>query len=156
MGLIFLIWLLVAAVNDALSRKCFNWIVISGALSAVFSLLMFPDSHPVSIGLLDSFFGAVAAFLVLLVFYRMKMMGAGDVKYALVLGLWVGWKLLLPIWGLSCIFAMAHGLVVRSNLKYFYAPALNWDDGTKKNNRRFIPYVTYLSMAAVIVLMLNK
>lgn len=83
-------------------------------------------------------------------------MGAGDVKFAAALGAWVGWELLLPIWALSCGFAVLHGVVVRSNLKYFFSASINWKDGGQEKRKRFIPYVTYLSMATVIVLMLNK
>lgn len=152
MGLIFLIWLLVAAVNDALTRKCFNWVAILGGLSAIFSILIYPDSHPVSINSIDSFLGALAAFFVLIIFYRLKMMGAGDVKFAAVLGLWVGWKLLIPIWALSCLFAVAHGLFSRSPLKYFFVATASMKDGTVEGNRKFIPYVTYLSLATIAVI----
>ena len=80
------------------------------------------------------------------------MMGAGDVKFAAVLGLWVGWKLLLPIWALSCLFAVVHGLFSRSTLKYFFVATSSMNDGTEDGNKKFIPYVTYLSVATVIVL----
>lgn len=152
MELVFLMWLCIAASVDFIYRKFFNWLAISGGLIAVLSLLIYPDSHPVDIEFFDSFVGAVVAFLVLLIFYKLKMMGAGDVKFAAVLGLWVGWRLLLPIWLLSCLFAVAHGLFSRSSLKYFFAATATMKDGKEGSNRKFIPYVTYLSLATVIVL----
>ena len=117
---------------------------------------LFPEASPTSISAGGAFLGCFLAFSVFLVFYLFGMMAAGDVKFAAALGAWLGWELLLLVWALSCGFAVAHGFVVRSHLKYFFSPAMNWDDGTQKNKRRFIPYVTYLSIATVIVLMLNK
>lgn len=154
--MIFLAWLIISAACDAIYRKCFNWIVISGLALALFSVGVKPESHPVNLLFLDSLFGFFLAFFVLLLFYKLKIMGAGDVKFSAALGAWVGWELLLPIWALSCGFSVIHGLVVRSDFKYFFSPAMKWEDGSKKNRGRFIPYVTYLSMATVIVLMLNK
>ena len=156
MLMVFLLWLCVAAVIDAIYRKFFNWLAISGGLAAVLCISIYPDSHPVNIEILDSFVGAAVAFLVLLVFYGLKMMGAGDVKFATVLGLWVGWKLLLPIWALSCLFAVAHGILSRSSLKYFFVVNSSMKNGERVGNKKFIPYVTYLSLATVIVLVIYK
>ena len=156
MELIFLMWLCIAASIDFVYRKFFNWFAISGGLIAILSISVYPDSHPLSIKIVDSFLGAAIAFFVLLIFYKLKMMGAGDVKFAAVLGLWVGWKLLLPIWTLSCLFAIAHGNFSRSALKYFLVTTSSMKDGTEAGNKKFIPYVTYLSVATVIVLGYNK
>ncbi|WP_218241466.1 A24 family peptidase [Comamonas fluminis] len=150
--LLFLIFLCVAGAIDVTYRKFFNWLAILGGLIAILSISVYPNSHPLNIKIVDSFFGAAIAFFVLLIFYKMKMMGAGDVKFAVVLGLWVGWKLLLPIWALSCLFAIAHGLFSRSALKYFFVTTSSMKDGTEAGNTKFIPYVTYLSVATVIVL----
>ena len=82
----------------------------------------------------------------------MKMMGAGDVKFGAVLGLWVGWKLLLPIWGVSCLFALVHGLLARSDFKYLIVDTSSISVGREVGNKKFIPYVTYLSLATIIVM----
>ena len=156
MQFLFLAWICIAAVCDARYRKSFNWIALSGLLVAIGSLALSPDTLPVKIDFWDALIGALGAFFIFIVFYQLKMMGAGDVKFATALGAWVGWEFFLLIWALSCGFALLHGLVVRSDLKYFFSPAMKWQDGTEKNTKRFIPYVTYLSAATVIVLMLNK
>ena len=156
MGLVFLLWICAAAVCDALYRKFFNWLAIFGGLAALVSLLIYPKLHPVSISALDGFLGGFLAFIVLIGFYIFKIMGAGDVKFSALLGLWLGWDLLLPIWALSCAFAVLHGLIARSDLKHFYAPAMKWSDKSQGRGGRFIPYVTYLSIATVIVLIINK
>ena len=156
MQFLFLAWICIAAVCDAIYRKSFNWIALSGLAFAIVSVIVSPDASPVKISIFDAVLGSLSAFFVFIIFYKLRMMGAGDVKFAAALGAWVGWELLLPIWALSCGFSVIHGLVVRSDFKYFFSPAMKWQDGTEKNTKRFIPYVTYLSAATVIVLMLNK
>lgn len=155
MGLIFLFWLVLSSVCDALFRKSFNWNAMLGGFVAIISIIFYPNSHPVNISILDSLLGAVAAFFVLFVFYKMKMMGAGDVKFSSALGFWVGWKLLLPIWALSCIFAIIHGAFARSALKYFFVMTSSIKDGTS-GSKKFVPYVTYLSLATILVIGYHK
>lgn len=156
MGIILLTWLCISAVCDFVYRKCFNWIVILGFFAALSSAALISESHSLNITVQSRVFGFLLAFVIFLVFYLFRVMGAGDVKFAAVLGAWVGWELILPIWALSCAFSVIHGLVVRSNLKYFLSPVVKWRDGTEEQGRRFIPYVTYLSVSAVIVLILDK
>ena len=155
-GLTFLLWLCMAGAGDIVYRKCFNWLVISGFISLIIFIIKNPDFSFLELSKQTMLIGGIGAFIVFLIFYIFGMMGAGDVKFGAVLGLWVGWELLLPIWALSCVFAVLHGMLVRSDLKYFFAPAMRWWDGSQEKGKRFIPYVTYLSMATVIVLMLNK
>ena len=155
-GLTFLLWLCMAGAGDIVYRKCFNWLVISGFISLIIFMIVNPDLNFLELSKQKMLIGGVGTFIVFLIFYIFGMMGAGDVKFGAVLGLWVGWELLLPIWALSCAFAVFHGMLVRSDLKYFFAPAMRWWDGSQEKGKRFIPYVTYLSMATVIVLMLNK
>lgn len=100
--------------------------------------------------------GLLIAFFVLIIFYKLRMMGAGDVKFAAILGLWIGWKLLLPIWVLSCLFALVHGLFARSSMKYFFAATATMKDGMGGGNKKVIPYVTYMSLATIMILMFYK
>ena len=152
MGIIFLAWLCASAVCDAKYRKCFNFFTVSGFILAILSAGVLPETAPVNIDFLDGVFGFFGAFFIFLIFYAIGMMGAGDVKFAAVLGLWVGWKLLLPIWALSCLFAVFHGLFSRSLFKYFFAITYAMRDGREADNKKFIPYVTYLSLATIIVM----
>lgn len=142
MAILFLIWLCIAASSDVVYRKSFNWIVILGLILAFFSVGVKPESHPINLWFIDSLFGFFLAFFVLLIFYKFGLMGAGDVKFAAALGAWVGWELLLPIWALSCIFAVIHGLIVKSDIKYYFPVAMKWVDGSQKKGERFIPYVS--------------
>jgi prepilin peptidase CpaA len=145
-----------SAVYDALYRRCENWVIILGVLLALTSVSLLKDAHPVSISLGDSFLGFFSAFAVLLIFYLKKMMGAGDVKFAAVIGLWVGFELLLPIWALSCLFAILHGVVARFRIMNLLSGSFVLAGSPFERNNRFIPYVTYMSIATVIVLMSNK
>lgn len=129
MGFLLLLWLCVSAVFDARYRKSFNWVALSGLVVALISVTFNPGSHPVKLNIYSQLLGMFFCFFVFLFFYRLKLMGAGDVKFAAALGAWVGWELLLPIWALSCGFAVLHGVVVRSNLKYFFSASINWKDG---------------------------
>ena len=69
-------------------------------------------------------------------------MGAGDVKFAAVLGAWLGWKLLIPIWILSCFFSIIHGVLARSLLRFLFEADSSMKNVTVDENRKFIPYVT--------------
>ena len=120
MGLIFLLWISVCAAADLLYRRCFNWLILLGLGLAVISATLNLGILPFNIYLADRLIGFSAAFFIFLIFYLFKFMGAGDVKFAAVLGAWVGWEFFILIWALSCGFALLHGLVVRSDLKYFF------------------------------------
>ena len=156
MSFIFLLWICLGAVFDAIYRKCYNWYVISGFGLALVSAILIPETHPVQISIADSVFGFFGALLVLIIFYALKMMSAGDVKFAAVLGLWIGWEQLLIVWALSCAFAVVHGLYAKSNFKYFFWKWIPINSEVEVKGRKFIPYVTYLSLATIIVLVLRK
>lgn len=153
MGIIFLLWLTNAAVCDAIFRKSFNWVAFSGGVIAFFSAIIYPEFTPAGIGFKGSILGGGITFFVFLFFYILKIMGAGDVKFATALGLWVGWELMLYIWALSCVFAVFHGLFSRSNIRYFFYITAAMNDGLIDGKRKFIPYVTYLCIATVVVML---
>jgi len=73
-------------------------------------------------------------------------MGAGDIKFFIVLSLWLGWKILIPI--VSVFISIIH-LVAR---KIFFLRR----DELVFVRKRFMPYVAHISMATVTVLMLGR
>lgn len=156
MSIAFLFWLCIAAVNDAIQRKCFNWVALVGLGLGLISILFNPQGHPVEITVFDSLAGVFVGFFVFLVFYQLKMMGAGDVKFAAALGAWVGWQLLLPIWALSCVFSIVHGIIATQigNFRMSVSEGISVSQIEKK--KKFIPYVTYLALATVLILILGK
>ena len=119
-------------------------------------VIIFPKIFPTEISTGERFLSALAGFTVLLLFYFYELIGAGDVKFAAILGFWVGWKLLLPIWALSCLFSVAHGIIAKSSFKYrpeIFSSNRFFSD---EENKKFIPYVTYLSVATILVLCFYK
>lgn len=85
MGVLFLL-LLVASWQDYCGYSIRNALILSGALLGV-SLNTF---LPIGIGILDSLAGCAIGLLLLLPFYVLRMMGAGDVKLMAVVGAFVG------------------------------------------------------------------
>lgn len=156
MGIIFLTWLCICAACDAVYRKCFNWLVILGIGTALFSAVLIPKSQPMGVNWSDSFLGTLTGFFCFALFYFSKLMGAGDVKFAAALGAWVGWKILLPIWLVSCFFAVMHGFFSRSQLGYLLGATAKINNDFSDENRRFVPYVTYLCIATIIVIAIYK
>ena len=152
----FLLWISMAAASDVVYRKCFNWLVISGFILWLIFLWINPELFNLKVSLGGRIIGGFGAFLIFLIFYFLGMMGAGDVKFAAVLGLWTGWELFLPIWALSCFFSVIHGLLVRGDFLFLYFPFIKLGGVKKNSGRKFIPYVSYLSIATVIVLMTNQ
>ena len=105
---IFLLYLLFAAAFDLRERRVPNWLVIAGCLSAALTLLL--DIQPLSLTGTQAVTGAFAGFFGLLIFYVLGLMGAGDVKFAGALGLWIGWQMIIPVWAVGTMIAGMHGV----------------------------------------------
>ncbi|MFG5780182.1 prepilin peptidase [Comamonas sp. J-3] len=108
---ILLLWLLAIAVMDLRSRKVRNWMVLAGLATG--TLALFSGVQPFWVEPWDGLLGALVAFAVLLPFYVIRWMGAGDVKFAAVMGLWFGLSpYLLVIWLGGSLLAGLHGMAV--------------------------------------------
>jgi len=154
---ICLFWLLLVAVHDFKQRRVPNWLVLAGAVLALAALAV--GSNPFESSWSSSLIGAAAGFGFLLIFYVARLMGAGDVKFAAALGLWVGHAALFPIWIIGSILAAAHGLLWLFTQRWPLYPRLETllfgqparADGTPSVRRiKFIPYAAYLSLATVV------
>ena len=157
-------------------RKVRNWMVLLGLAMGLIAL--FSGVKPHAVEPLDRITGMVVAFAALMPFYVMRWMGAGDVKFAAVIGLWWGISPeLLLIWLGGSLLAGLHGLAVtfwrhlqtspvgvwlQCHLpRNFYtllegsaispAPAVNLAD--KATIQRSIPYAGYMAVVAIGVLM---
>jgi prepilin peptidase CpaA len=81
------LWIgLAAAVEDIARRRVSNWIPVTAVVAGLFCLTLERGWR----GALSSLAGAVAGFLVFLVFYLLGGMGGGDVKLMAGLGAVVG------------------------------------------------------------------
>ncbi|MCD2512147.1 A24 family peptidase [Comamonas endophytica] len=106
-----LLWLIAIVVMDLRLRKVRNWMVLLGL--GVGMLVLAVDMQPFAVSPAKALLGMLAAFAALLPFYALRWMGAGDVKFAAVIGLWFGLSpLLLAIWIGGSLLAGAHGVLV--------------------------------------------
>lgn len=106
-----MLWLIAAAAMDLRIRKVRNWMVLLGLTTGTAAL--FSGVQPFWVEPWNGLIGAVAAFAALLPFYALRWMGAGDVKFAAVMGLWFGFSpYLLTIWLGGSLLAGLHGLLV--------------------------------------------
>ncbi|MDW5441683.1 prepilin peptidase [Polaromonas sp. SM01] len=158
-------FLLFAAVFDLRKRRIPNWLVIAGSFSA--ALTLFFDIQPFNLTWPQAVVGALIAFFGLLIFYSMGLMGAGDIKFAGVLGLWMGWQLIILVWTVGSVIAGLHGIFIlatRCLERRTYAPVANEIKADMappalfQRNRwkRETPYAACLAAGAVIVLFWNS
>jgi prepilin peptidase CpaA len=91
---------LVAAIEDIARRRISNWIPITAFVAGLCCLTLNRGWR----GALSALGGAVAGFLVFLVFYCLGGMGGGDVKLMAGLGAVVGIERILPaaLWTAAC------------------------------------------------------
>jgi prepilin peptidase CpaA len=153
-----LLWLLLVAVYDFRKRRVPNVLVLAGAAVALAAVAS--GAQPFGVGWAAAFIGAAAGFGFLLLFYVTGLMGAGDVKFAGALGLWVGLQALVPIWIAASLLAGVHSVLWLALKRWPLLPriALLLSDqrpvaqgaGQASGRARFIPYAAYLALATVV------
>lgn len=168
---ILMAWLITIAVMDMRIRKVRNWMVLLGLVTGTVAL--FSGVQPFWVEPLDGLFGMLVAFAALLPFYAIRWMGAGDVKFAAVIGLWFGLTpYLLTIWVGGSLLAGVHGLAVVSWRAFKRSPTgqlmrvrmpiletvLAHTEATSSTDRsspvhiqRSVPYAGYLAICAIWV-----
>lgn len=150
-------WLLSIAVYDFRQRRVPNWLVLAGAFLALAALAF--GMKPVEHDWLAALLGAGAGFGFLLLFYALGLMGAGDVKFAGALGLWLGLSALPPVWIIGSLLASLHAALwlilqrwpvfPRLSLVLF-GPSSSAGGRPSPTRVRFIPYAAYLALAAAV------
>lgn len=144
------IWAAAVSVFDIRERRVPNWLVGLGVAFACVSFVVArdtPAATPVQ-GLL----GALLAFVVFLPVYAFGVMGAADVKVFMVLGLWLGAGMLVPVWlwasaaaGVHAVYAMA-----RMRLRRVTVPGHTRVPGARRvRPMRGAPYAAFLALAAL-------
>ncbi|WP_200955456.1 prepilin peptidase [Variovorax sp. Root434] len=161
---VLLIWLALIAVHDFRRRTVPNWLVLAGAAAALAQLIL--EHQPVGLGWTEALLGFAAGFGALLLFYATGVMGAGDVKFAGALGLWVGPMALLPIWIGGSLLAALHGILWLALLRWPVLPRLalmlahqrSAADGMAPSGRRprVVPYAAYLALATAVWLIWGR
>lgn len=149
-----MLWLIAVAVYDFRERRVPNWLVLAGAALALAALGF--GSNPFDSSWRSSLVGAAAGFGFLLLFYATRLMGAGDVKFAGALGLWVGLSALVPIWIGASLMAGAHSVLWLALKRWPFFPRLAFllagpsrtpESGVPTRRPRIIPYAAYLALA---------
>lgn len=152
---VWLLWLLLVAAYDFQQRRVPNWLVLAGATTALAALGF--EIHPFGISWASALLGVGIGFSFLLLFYAFGLMGAGDVKFAGALGLWVGLPALVPIWIGASLMAGAHSILWLALKRWPFFPRLALilagpsrtpESGTPTRRLRIIPYAAYLALAA--------
>jgi prepilin peptidase CpaA len=156
MALALLLWLVIAIVYDIRERRVPNWLVLFGG---AFALAALATAQPFNIGWSEAGLGAAVGFGFLLPFYATGLMGAGDVKFAGVLGLWVGLSDLIPIWVVASLLAFAHAVLWRKLrdwpifprlISMLVGPSRASEPDAPTRRVRIIPYAAYLALAAAV------
>lgn len=83
-------WAVAIAIGDVRSRRIANALLLAAAVPALL-LLLLDGRGPLGAGPADSLLGAALCTVPWLPGWRLKMVGAGDVKYAACIGLLLGW-----------------------------------------------------------------
>jgi len=111
-------------------------------------------------------FGLLIGFLVLLPFYAIHLMGAGDVKFFATLGFLLGGKALLPIWIIASVLGGVHAVIVlvsRYVIRHA-GPGLAFMQGqfiesrlwqrvlVARNGRKGLPYAAYMAIGALLTM----
>lgn len=166
---LWLLWLIAIAVMDLRIRKVRNWMVLLGLAMGLVALAA--DVQPFQVSTWKALLGMLAAFAALLPFYALRWMGAGDVKFAAVIGLWFGLSsYLLIIWIGGSLLAGIHGLLVLARRRLQITPVGSWlqahlplrattvlfapdhhasSSGAPRQIERSIPYAGYMALTAI-------
>lgn len=169
-----LLWLTTITVMDLRIRKVRNWMVLLGLSVGLVAIAV--GVQPFQVSIWNGLGGMLLAFAALLPFYALRWMGAGDVKFAAVMGLWFGLSPnLLIIWVGGSLLAGVHGLLVvlwrrlqwsptASRLQarlplrmaaVFSAPSINNTISAvgRREIQRSIPYAGYMAITAIWIVL---
>lgn len=157
MTVTFFLWLILVVVYDFRMRRVPNWLVLAGAVFALGALAL--GAGPLGHDWRAALLGAGAGFGFLLLFYAAGLMGAGDVKFAGALGIWVGVSALAPIWIIASLMAAVHSGLSLSLKRWPFFPRLALllagpsrasEPDAPTRSVRIIPYAAYLALAAAV------
>ncbi|MEG1769262.1 MAG: A24 family peptidase [Comamonas sp.] len=174
--LLCLLWLIAIAVMDLRIRKVRNWMVLLGLSMGLVALA--GDVQPFQVPAWKALLGMLVAFAALLPFYALRWMGAGDVKFAAVVGLWLGFSpYLLAIWIGGSLLAGIHGLLVLAHRRLQSSATGNWLQthlpmraamvlfnpdhrpapmDERRQIERSVPYAGYMALTAIWLVLVSE
>lgn len=163
-AVVILLCLLTIA-SDFIEHRVRNtWLLaalVVGAGWVIWSWLKNNDAPPWTAGS-----GLLIGFLVLLPFYVMRWMGAGDVKFFATLGFLLGGKALLPIWIIAsmlggihavalllCRYVMRHAGSGLAAMQAQVGQSYLWQRVlAARNGRKGLPYAAYMAIGALLTM----
>ncbi|WP_325344549.1 A24 family peptidase [Xylophilus sp.] len=157
------LFLAAVALGDGLQRRIPNRLLLGTVIVLAVLYATGAGRLPWGTGIVPGLLGAAMALAALLVFYATGLMGAGDVKFAAVLGLALGWRPLLTIWAAASVLAGLHALLIVATRNTAWwawlapllagrrpAPAApQQGQGARQPRLRPVPYGSYLAVAAL-------
>ena len=169
-----LLWLTTITVMDLRIRKVRNWMVLLGLSVGLVAIAV--GVQPFQVSIWNGLGGMLVAFAALLPFYALRWMGAGDVKFPAVMGLWFGLSPnLLFIWVGGSLLAGVHGLLVVLWRRLQWSPTASWLQARlplrmaavfsapginntisavgRREIQRSIPYAGYMAIAAIWIVL---
>ena len=169
-----LLWLTTITVMDLRIRKVRNWMVLLGLSVGLVAIAV--GVQPFQVSVWNGLGGMLLAFAALLPFYALRWMGAGDVKFAAVMGLWFGLSPnLLIIWVGGSLLAGIHGLLVLLWRRLQWSPTASWLQARlplrmaavfsapginntisavgRREIQRSIPYAGYMAITAIWIVL---
>lgn len=146
--LVFSAWAAAVAFGDYRARRVPNALVAFGFCAALAASLL--HAGPARIGPGQALTAGLVGGAVLLPFFALGVMGAGDVKVFAVLGAWCGFHALPMLWLVASLAAGLHGLWIIVPLGLQKLKARSQAVQTiRVGGRRGAPYAAFLTLPAV-------
>ncbi|MCW3479240.1 prepilin peptidase [Neisseriaceae bacterium JH1-16] len=142
----FFVFLAAVAAFDALQRRVPNGLILAGMFFALVILLF--GGRLGGVGWASSLLGLTVGLLAFLPFFFFGLMGAGDVKFFSIIGLWLGASALLAVWMMASIMAGLQALLWLA-LSISFGKERSWISIRMHAWRlNKIPYASYLAVSA--------
>ena len=147
--LLFSAWAIALAVGDCRSRRVPNRLVLFGLGAALGAALL--HAGPARIDVSQSLRACVVGCAMLMPFFLLGVMGAGDVKAFAVLGAWCGLPSLFGVWIAANIAAGVHAVALlivwrKRNI----GPRLHGMQFVSAGGMRSTPYAGCLAVSSLI------
>lgn len=155
-------------VYDLVFRRVPNSLLFIALLVHI-GYLMVNGGGYLGIDVAQSLIGFAIALFIFVPLYALRLMGAGDVKFLMVLGALFGWKGLLIAWVIGSLIAGVHAVLVYSSNRWLmYMPAGVYDAMQRlgdsnvyqrmlsvRQGRKGTPYAAYLAVGVLVYLVVT-